>query len=315
MQLAQALSLPQDGLSAALIAFARHFTLPLDPALLLKLRGEALANPRAGKNEREAATLAAVAAADKGVQLTPEALNRYATAIEGEGRHSRDSGGNSPDGRGTNNGGEPDSDGSGSSRGDEPGSDNPSSGRRREEAAAAETEGTGGKNEAPRKITGRFNRANLNSQLEQLETGDPLIHLLNRLPGQNGGFWQVYPLNYTVGGIEFHVAVRILLEDTGTTAKKVARIAVDVTGGERQWHFTLDKPGGPEVEMVVSITPPPPPGLQNQWEGEIRKLLGTKGPLGPQGPLEVPVTLKTGEGEAPFMDSKKERLPSINEAV
>jgi hypothetical protein len=144
---------------------------------------------------------------------------------------------------------------------------------------------------------------NLTNQVERLETEDPLIHLLNGIPRKNGGFWQVYPLTYTVGGIEFRVSVRILLEDTGAAEKTVSRIAVDVAGGIRRWRFTLDKPGRPEAEMVISITPPPPPGLQNRWEEELGKLLGS------------PVTLKTGEGDSPFMDSKQEHLPSINEAV
>jgi hypothetical protein len=76
--LALDLGLPGDALSAALLSFVRHFSLPSEPALLSKLRREALS----AKTPRESAALGAAAAAAKGLELNTAALERYAAAID-----------------------------------------------------------------------------------------------------------------------------------------------------------------------------------------------------------------------------------------
>jgi hypothetical protein len=84
------LGLPQDTLSFVLISAIRYFFLPPDAALLSRLRGNLLASgaasaPKTGgeKTALEAKAIAAAAAADKGLFLSPEALEEYAAAIEG----------------------------------------------------------------------------------------------------------------------------------------------------------------------------------------------------------------------------------------
>ncbi|MDR1863217.1 MAG: hypothetical protein LBQ67_04765 [Treponema sp.] len=88
-QSAALLGLPQDTLSFTLISAIRYFSLSPDTALLSRLRGELLASGAASapKNSRdkaalEAKALAAAAAADKGLRLSPEALEEYAAAME-----------------------------------------------------------------------------------------------------------------------------------------------------------------------------------------------------------------------------------------
>jgi hypothetical protein len=80
---------PQDTLSFVLISAIRCFSLPPDAALLSRLRGDLLASgaasaPKTGREKAalEAKALAAAAAADKGLSLSPEALEEYAAAME-----------------------------------------------------------------------------------------------------------------------------------------------------------------------------------------------------------------------------------------
>ena len=74
---AAALGFPKDGLSLALLAFTRFFS--LSPAALGGLRREFLAAFKdAPKTGLEAGALALAAALDKGVNLSPEALAHYA---------------------------------------------------------------------------------------------------------------------------------------------------------------------------------------------------------------------------------------------
>ena len=79
------LGFPKDAVSIALLAFARYFSISLTPALIKTLRREILASGKlsspespAEKAALEAETLSALIAYDKGVILSPEALEHYA---------------------------------------------------------------------------------------------------------------------------------------------------------------------------------------------------------------------------------------------
>ena len=78
------LGLPQDTLSLTLLAFSRLFSIPQDSALLSGLRKELLSggssSPKTDKEKTilESKTLAALAAADKGVTLDRNDLETYA---------------------------------------------------------------------------------------------------------------------------------------------------------------------------------------------------------------------------------------------
>ena len=85
MQTAESLGFPRDSLSAALLVFARFFSLSPTPALIGQLRREILASGKASspgtggeKAAMEAEALASSAAADKGVALSSEAMEHYA---------------------------------------------------------------------------------------------------------------------------------------------------------------------------------------------------------------------------------------------
>ena len=83
-EIATALELPRDSLSVVLIAFARFFSLTPSSALIGSLRRELLSLQKSSpdsagqKSALEAEAMAAVIAADKGVTLSPQTLERYA---------------------------------------------------------------------------------------------------------------------------------------------------------------------------------------------------------------------------------------------
>jgi hypothetical protein len=76
---------PKDALSIAILVFARYFSVSLSPALMKTLRREILASGKssspetpAEKTALEAEALSALVALDKGVELSPRALEQYA---------------------------------------------------------------------------------------------------------------------------------------------------------------------------------------------------------------------------------------------
>ncbi|MDR2069978.1 MAG: hypothetical protein LBP81_00970 [Treponema sp.] len=263
-QLVRSLNLSPDSLSAALVTFARHFSLPLDPVLLTKLRREVLSL----KTPRESAALAAAAAAGKGVTLTPEALEKYAAAIDPDAR------GDQKDGQGR--------------------------------------EGTGGNGfeqkdrqpESPGDISGQVTPESLKRIRDDIDEKDPLLSLLNRLPGKDGERWMVYPFQVSAGGKRFMVSVRA----APGIGKDDARLAVDIAGEDRRWLFAVNRPASPQqrdtAETEVSVSPLPELPLREVLEREIQEVLG---------PLGGRVTLRES---GPFLaECRNKDLPSINEEV
>ncbi|WP_041611015.1 hypothetical protein [Treponema primitia] len=95
------LGLPQDTLSSSLLSFFKFFSLPMDTKLIQQLRQEILfLKNRLPRKEGDLKTrefprstaLAAAAAADKGLTLSTEALERYTAAYDdgekGDSHHS-----------------------------------------------------------------------------------------------------------------------------------------------------------------------------------------------------------------------------------
>ncbi|GHV81983.1 hypothetical protein AGMMS49991_05410 [Spirochaetia bacterium] len=277
------------------------------------------------KNPREAAALAAVAAADKGVQLTPEALERYAAALEaepppepfkdndggtgqqyGEGHHNQDEGQD----RGRNN------------------QDTDKTDTESAESDGQETEQTGFRGlkdenneqelEILKNVLRQISKIEKINQNGQTGGQSSLISILNRLPGRDGNYWMVYPFNFLVNNIDFRVSVRISLKDGTAIAQKVPgnpchgspcqRIAVDIAALDpehtrRRWLFILNKPGEPDAETRVSLTPPPSQAAGKRLEREVRKTLG---------PFGGPVSIVSGGA---FADIDSNDVLPVNEEV
>jgi len=202
-----AAGLPSDKLSASIVSFARFFSLPLKPELLKNIRQQAFAmtpnaapsdNVTAAKDSapemgtvlknREALALAAAATEGKGVELQPKGLESYAQAVDPEWRR-QDSGQRDQRGK-----------------------------RKRE----------GNENgEEPLQKTAAMSAAGLEKMAFEGAEKDPVLAILNRLPGRDGKRWVVLPFDFSDNGREFKVSLRILLE-TGKTVDRAGCMALDI---------------------------------------------------------------------------------------
>jgi hypothetical protein len=253
----------------------RFFSLPLEKNLLLQLRRESLGPPGGGKEPglREARALGAAAAADKGLSLNPRALEEYAQAITGDGGFGADSGGSE-------------------------GQDHP------EETPANEAEETGKAGNIPAEETqDRETTKELQKKIRSIEAKNPLLRLLNSIPGKNGRRWIVLPFYFASGGIEIGVSVRILLYNQKLETG-VERLAVDLTAGNRHWLFVLEKPGRAGSRADIYLQPLPEGSSRSGLEAELRELLRERVDR---------VTLHPGE--FPLADGRDNALPSVNEEV
>ena len=283
-QLARSLRLPQDGLSTALIGFARSFSLPLEPALLARLRREALTlKARHGGGFAESAALAAVAAAGKGVRLSGEALEQYARAIDPEyAAGEQDS----------HKDGEEQSSGGGGAPFGEQGGD-----------TRKERQDSAGREESVRLIREILEKA-LKLVRESGRTDPDLPEsespagFLNRLPGRDGNFWMVFPFKINSKKLAIHLSVWILLlsgvysqrEASGQIAGNFpGGMTINAVGKKSRWVFSIKNPGGSGARTRVWVSPPYGEALRRRTEEEIREVLGDFGGT---------VTLEDGEMSA-----------------
>ena len=232
--LISAAGLPADKLSASIISFARFFSLPLKPEMLKHIRQQAFTmTPNAGSSgpapgdgaPREALSLAASAAEGKGAELQPKGLEAYAKAIDPEARQDGGQGGR----RGRR---KKSDDGNDSS----------------EEVSAIKT--------AP------VNAGSLEKTALEAAEKNPLLAVLNRLPGKDGKRWIVLPFDFCDNGREFKVSLRILLE-SGRTVRRAGCMALDIAirniiengGTEKRRLFVLEPANRLSVYMQPGIEP------------------------------------------------------------
>jgi hypothetical protein len=152
----------------------------------------------------------------------------------------------------------------------------------------------------------------LNKICLDIEENNPLLSVLNKIPGANGERWMVYPFQVSSGGKRMRVSVRVMAGQ----GKDAVRLAVDVAGGDRRWLFVMSSSpkqrkgaeagssGNRLPEVRVSLWPPLPRREEKAMEREIREALG---------PLVNRVILR--DCESFLSDSKNEVLPSVNEEV
>jgi hypothetical protein len=298
-----------------LFSFFRFFSLPFDPGLISRLRRETL-SVKAGETpgspvlSREAAALAASAAADKGIALSAEALEEYARALMG--RIPLKDGGtagcptaagkNTSDGeaicdrpgrdKGGHNGGGPGTEGGGAG----PGQD----GRR---AGGGSKEGGNRRNRA-------VPPENLRKKLESVESNSPLLAILNMLPGKNGQRWIVIPLNLESDDTVYTVSLRILLYGEEPSRCKAERLVLAIesdipagtertpSAGHSRWLFTLIKGGEPE--SCLDVRKEPAAADTEALKAELERSLGAYAGRIQVGALKDSVFLAEGQGEYVF---------------
>jgi hypothetical protein len=184
----------------------------------------------------EAEALGAAAAADKGVKLSPEALAKYAAAIDGEAwqQDGGDSQHKPPDER----------------RHDEQGKEAPPSipelQKKIEESCAP------GEQSVP-------------SELD----------LLNRLPGKNGQRWIVIPFTFTGEDVAYSVCIRLLLKDNAVSNGS-GRLIADIITEDRRWRFNLERLSSGASRLTIRLWPAVPErefrGLKKRVKKELSGL-------------------------------------------
>ena len=297
-----AAGLPVDKLSASIISFSRFFSLPLKPELMAAMRRQTLAQPSAAQADtvkhaatetapesgavakiREALSLAAAAAESKGIELHPRGLEAFAEAIDPEWQKREDSG------------------------------EHGQRGWRNKNQHQQEEEN------APVK-TGPMTAAGLKQMALEAAEKDPLLAILNRLPGKNGGRWIVLPFSFDEGGREFKVSLRILLEadqsPNHAACMTAAYVALDIAESERHWLFALEPSKttySPIVDrlsanrLIVYLHPELPPESQAPLARELSDLLGI--------PLER-ISIRNRTEPFPCESGRADDLlRSVNEAV
>jgi hypothetical protein len=313
LHLAHTLGLPQDKLSASIISFARYFSLPLNPGLLAQIRRESLSltpedparaeeglSPKGRETGsfKTTAALAAAAAAAKGVTLSRGALEKYAAAADPEypakNPESRDrtadSGGNS---------------GGGGSYGSGSGGRGREQGEGSRQAPPGEQRRTGGALNAGDAAGADTLRDKIISAGER----DPLLNLLNRLPGKNGQRWIVIPFSVANEAGEFRVSLRILLHEAPSGGSP-GRLALDISGGDKngfRWLFIFDKPPMGDPRLQARLWPPEGKKSLDFLKKELSRLLS----------LQQKQIILQNDGEFFLFetDYQDNVLPSVNKEV
>jgi hypothetical protein len=334
LNLAAALGLPGDRLSASVLSFFRFFSLPFDPLLLARIRSRVLGAPEtaadtgpakdtAGLGEealfrsREALSLAAAAALSKGTELGGEALERYARAMDPafpgrrQGEDGREDAGRESSGGG-NAGGEYDSSESYDS------SASPGNSRGGNNSGGGNTGGGAGEEADARDGAPALRK--------RAASGDPLLDILNRLPGRDGKRWIVVP--FVFGPDEqYRVTLRLLSgpDFPGGKRDHVDRMALEIAAknGER-WLFVVDHPEQPAFSPEPGGASGGKHGLKGARLGFGRlpspgnkTLLVIKRELsGLLGLSDDQIYLKNDDFFSFFApDSRDDILPSVNQEV
>ena len=281
------LKLPGGEFSASILSFAKFFSLPLDGPFLGKIRQRALTGqgcgespspggggktgaspPVSGFQFREALALAALASAAKGLELTPQALAAYAKALlhglspeDGEADSPAEkAGGQAAEGRRVP-----------VERPEPPGDRD--SGARNGAAFGGEDRGSGA---SPKKGNpGSYSPASI--QKLALAAQDPLLDILNRVPGKDGKRWIVLP--FSLEGLD--LCLRFLL-----AGPRAELMGLDVRDGELVWRFILrpgisgagdtghGEEGPPPWSLELSRSPAPGKGWIKAVERELAEFLG-----------------------------------------
>jgi hypothetical protein len=235
---------------------------------------------------REALALAAAAARDKGAVLSARGLGDYARSLmepsltglsPAEQLEVDPDGGNGSDSSGSDNG-----TGSGDRKGQ-------------------------GKN--------HLSPDELKEKVSEISEKNPLLNLLNRLPGKNGQRWIVLPFSFTGEGIEYRVSLRILLRETslqwpnGSIPAKIGAdyLNLDISGGDRRRRFIITREGDDFSRIKLLLWPPE----KKRAVKSMQKALACLFQLQPE-----QVIITNSSEFPPFAEnSEDEVLPYVNKEV
>jgi hypothetical protein len=254
---------------------------------------------------REALSLAATAAADKGVTLSREALEDYALSPRqaADPQEKDHSGGGAGEGSGNGGGGNAGGGPNGNSSGDTGGQaggdpDGSPGGIGQKEGARRKAEDGSGKSADVSDVE------RLRDKVLEAERQNPLINLMNRLPGRNGQRWICIPFSFEDGGLTFNVTLRVLL---AAEAHRAEQFALEISGEKQRWLFTAAcRPGG-TLHLEAGLWPAVAEKTLRSMEKELAALLAVP-------PEQVQV--RNDEEFPPFApDSRKNAPLPVDEEV
>ena len=283
--LAAAAGLPQDKLSASIVSFARFFSLPLKPELLSAIRRQAF-SPQSAPPPELRQSLAGPAPAQEPVLTAArirETLSLSAAAAESKGVELHPKALEAyaeavdPEWQKKQNSG----------------------GQKRRQRDKDQ-------NEKERIKTPPITAPALEKAVLQSAQKNPLLDILNKLPGKNGQRWIVLPFDFPQDDPEYRVSMRILLEEPPSRAACMALDIAESADPGQRWMFMLEAANGKPVRLTSYLRPELPPRAQSRLKRELSAL------------LEIPperVFVRNTEEAFPCESDKSEQLPSINEAV
>jgi len=306
--LVSAAGLPADKISSSIVLFARFFSLPLKHNVLNAIRSQAFLQHKQNLNvsqnasapavpnqpssssaaktagdsvmrARETLSLAAAAAESKGVELNPKGLETYAEAIDTEWRRQKDDD------------------------------------RRQKKQNKDQNE----QNEKSLQKNGSVTAAELEKTANENFNANPLLDMLNRLPGKNGQRWITLPFSFYEDDTVFNISMRVLLENESRAVKMALQISVNreqrtenreksnkVCEAETGQVFVFEFAHNKIDRVIVFYTNEMPVKEQSLIKKELSSL------------FEIPldrVFVKISSSSFPCEADSEEKFISIDEAV
>ena len=162
--------------------------------------------------------------------------------------------------------------------------------------------------------SGAMTGSELREMILESAAKDPLLALLNRLPGKNGQRWMTLPFDFSHDGRDFNVTLRILVEDKNQRGSMVIDIVENGTTDKR-WLFAAESTGYSLHRLAVFLRPELPLKQQKQFINDLSHHIGI-----PHGHIMVKSFDNPFPGESESTanfaaESAHELLRSIDEAV
>jgi hypothetical protein len=274
-----AAGLPVDTFSLSIVSFARFFSLPIKPELMAAIRKQALAP---SPTPSPAAENPSNSTAGK----SREALSLAAAAAAGKGVELN------PKGLET------------FAEAIDPGW------QKRQDSGGRNPRGRQNKDQHEQEKENVFPKIGLKEMALSFTEQEPLLAVLNRLPGKNGQRWIVLPFSFVEGGTEYKVSLRILLDGENQTESVARQMVLDIAEGEetgRSWLFLLETAHNLTTSLTVHLQPELPSGALDILARELSQLMEMP-------PDRVFVKNRT-ESFPSEMSCRDDLLCSINEAV
>ena len=115
--------------------------------------------------------------------------------------------------------------------------------------------------------TGPMSAEGLKKTALEAEEQNPLLAILNQLPGKDNKRWIVFPFRVSDKGREFTVSLRVLID----MADHIMTVDITESGDNmRRWLFIMHEA---RDSLIVYVQPETPEGMRTSFAGELSRLL------------------------------------------